>query len=298
MKFGSVDNPDSVNLLLPDDDRDTARVISNGLQPKDPEIYVGCAKWNRRELRNFYPRGTKDELVYYASRFNAIELNATFYRNFSSEQVAKWYEKVPDHFRFFPKVNQQISHRKWLSGIEKAREEFLDSVSYFQDKLGTIFLQLRGNFSPNHFQRVKSFIESWPREFSLAVEFRHPDWFADASVAGELYHLLEENCVANVITDTAGRRDLLHMRLTNGEAFIRYVGANHSGDYARLDDWADRLAKWIGQGLQNVHFFVHQNEEQESPKLADYFIRKLNQRVDENLLSPAFEDVGQGKLSL
>jgi uncharacterized protein YecE (DUF72 family) len=133
---------------------------------------------------------------------------------------------------------------------------------------------------------VANFVEHWPQGVSLAIEFRHPDWFADSGVADELYQLLEENNVANLITDTAGRRDLLHMRLTNNEAFIRYVGANHESDYNRLDDWVNRLQKWNDQGLDNIHFFVHQNKERKSPELSAYIISKLNDALGTELEPP------------
>jgi uncharacterized protein YecE (DUF72 family) len=246
---------------------------------------VGCAKWNRQDLKNFYPRGTKDELEYYASQFNAIELNATFYR-YNSGQIAGWYKKVPNGFRFFPKMTRQVSHQKWLSDVKNITESFISSVLNFREKLGTIYLQLHDNFAPKYFDRVTEFIEHWPKEYALAVEFRHTDWYNDPSVANELYQLLEENSVANIIVDTAGRRDLMHMRLTKNEAFIRYVGANHPTDYTRLDEWAKRLKTWIDQGLRNIHFFLHQNEERESPHLGAHFIKKLNKEAGLNFPVP------------
>ena len=136
---------------------------------------------------------------------------------------------------------------------------------------------MHNNFNPKNWDRVVQFVEYWPKEFPLAMEFRHTDWFNDEKVSQELYHLLEENNIANVLVDTAGRRDLMHMRMTNNEAFIRYVGANHQSDNSRLDDWVNRLQKWESQGLKNIHFFVHQNLELESPLLSAYFIEKLNQ---------------------
>jgi uncharacterized protein YecE (DUF72 family) len=286
MKFGRVDNPESIDFSLPEDHPETNAILSKFKNGGKNEIYVGCAKWNRQELKNFYPRGTKDELEYYSSQFNAVELNATFYRIFSPAQISSWAEKVPEEFHFFPKVNQQVSHRKWLSGVQDTTETFLNSVSHFQDRLGTSFLQLRDNFAPKYFDRAREFVESWPEGFPLAVEFRHADWFNDEKVAEELYHLLEENNVANVIVDTAGRRDLLHMRLTNNEAFVRYVGANHPTDYSRLDGWTKRLKKWTDEGLKNIHFFVHQNEERESPRLAGHFIKKLNEEIGSDLKIP------------
>jgi len=76
------------------------------------------------------------------------------------------------------------------------------------------------------------------------------------------------------------------MRLTNNEAFIRYVGANHPSDYDRLDDWVIRLKEWSDLGLRNIHFFIHQNLEVESPLLASYFIKKLNETLNTDLKLP------------
>lgn len=286
MKFGNVDHPETIDFSIPADHPETS-VLLHKLPKNSPlQVYVGCAKWNKADLKNFYPKGTKDELEYYATQFNSIELNATFYRNFPPEQFDTWYEKVPDGFRFFPKVNQTVSHLRRLLNFEAPLEEYLDGVVHLKEKLGTVFLQMHNNFAPKDFDRVVRFIEFWPKEIPLAVEFRHTNWFNDPAVANELYHLLETHHVANVLVDTAGRRDLMHMRLTNDEAFIRYVGANHPTDYPRLDEWVDRINTWIQQGLRKLHFFVHQNMEVESPLLSAHFIEKLNTQLDTNLIIP------------
>ncbi len=145
---------------------------------------------------------------------------------------------------------------------------------------------MHNNFGPKNWDRVVRFVEYWPKEFPLAIEFRHTDWFNDEKVSEELYHLLESNGIANVLVDTAGRRDMIHMRLTNNEAFVRYVGANHQSDYDRIDDWINRLGEWHSQGLNNIHFFVHQNMELESPLISAKFIERLNKKLGTNLKIP------------
>lgn len=286
MQFGKVINPELIDFNLPQDHEDTQRVLRN-TATGNLSVHVGCAKWNRQDLKGFYPRGTKDELEYYSSQFNSIELNATFYRIFPEDQFIKWHDKTPDGFKFFPKLVQNISHLKRLNeDVQPYVDHYLANTIHLKEKLGTIFLQLHGNFGSKNFDRVIRFIEKWPKEIRLAVEFRHTDWFNDRNVAEDLYNLLENNSISNIITDTAGRRDLLHMRLTNNEAFIRYVGANHHTDYARLDDWVERLALWKNQGISHIHFFVHQNIEKESPLLSGYFIDKLNTRLGTQLHIP------------
>ena len=288
MKFGKVDAPETIDFTLPPDHRDTSVVLARSGKDKTSQlqVYVGCAKWNRQDLKNFYPRGTKDELTYYASQFNSIELNATFYRLFPAEQYVKWKDKAPDGFKFFPKITNNISHLKRLIDSEHYIPEYLEHTMLLGDKLGTIFLQMHNNFGPKNFDRVLNFIAHWPREVPLAMEFRHTDWFNNPEVAQQLYDRLEHNNIANILVDTAGRRDIMHMRLTNNEAFVRYVGANHPSDYDRLDDWVDRLKVWVDQGLNRIHFFIHQNLEVASPLLAAYFIEKLNARLGLELRIP------------
>lgn len=287
MIFGKVDNPESVDFTLPPDHIDTKKVLNHTKKEKsESKVYVGCAKWNRTDLKGFYPRGTKDELSYYSTQFNSIELNATFYNIPSINQVVTWRDKTTDDFKFFPKITNSISHYKRLNGVSNLVEEYCSNISNFESKLGMVFLQLHDNFSYKDFDKLKNFIISFPVGIPLAVELRNSSWFNDDKISEELYTFLEKHNVTNIIVDTAGKRDLIHMRLTNATAFIRYVGANHPTDYSRLEDWIERIGIWINEGLENLYFFVHQNIEKESPLLSAYFIQKLNKRYGLNLRGP------------
>jgi len=286
MKFGSVTNPEQIDFTLPPDHPKTKETLARFKDDNIPEIYLGCAKWNRADLKGFYPRGIKDELTYYSRQFNCVEMNATFYRIFPAEQFSTWHDKTPSGFKFFPKLNQEISHWKRLNEVKEVVEHYLYNISNLKKKLGTIFLQMHTNFAPKNFDRVVNFIETWPKEVELAIEFRHTNWYNDVSVANELYDLLERHGISNVIVDTAGRRDLIHMRLTNQTAFVRYVGANHHTDYSRLDDWIIRLKEWKTQGIKEIDFFIHQNIELESPLLSAYFAQRLNDELGYSLTIP------------
>ena len=287
MKFGKVVNPEEIDFSLPADHPATQRVFNtHGESSVKPTIYIGCAKWNKQDLKNFYPRGTKDELVYYASQFNSIEMNSTFYRIFPPEQYEKWKEKVPADFRFFPKVSQDISHFRQLNDVDEILDRYLYATSHFGEKLGTCFLQLHERFAPKYMDRLERFIELWPIDVRLSIELRHADWYADPAVSDHLYPLLESKGISNTLVDTAGRRDLLHMRMTTPRPFVRYVGSNHSSDYQRLDEWVNRIDTWAKQGMTELHFFVHQNSEEESPLLSAYLIEQLNARLGTALHVP------------
>ncbi|WP_175622882.1 DUF72 domain-containing protein [Chryseobacterium schmidteae] len=285
MKFGQVEDPSQIDFTLPKDHSKTKEILA--LNKKGLEnISIGCAKWNKTDLKGFYPKGTKDELAYYSTQFNSIELNATFYGMPSSEQVLTWKEKTPADFKFFPKITNTVSHFRRLLNIDDVVTQFATAVLNFDEKLGMVFLQLHDNFKPKDYERLEQFVNKWPKEVPLAIELRNTEWFTDEEILDKTCELFEENNITNIIVDTAGRRDMLHMRLTTPNAFIRYVGANHESDYARLEDWLDRLTTWKKEGLQNLYFFVHQNIEKASPLLSAYFIEKMNEAWKTDLQVP------------
>ncbi len=292
MQFGKVANPGAVDFTLPKDAPETAKVLEAYKNDMPFDVYVGCAKWNRNDLKGFYPRGTKDELTYYSTQFNCIELNATFYKMPDFKQVETWKNKTPAGFRFFPKITDIISHYKRLIDVQQPLEEFCNAISVFEEKLGMPFLQLHDNFAPKDFDRLRNVLENFPKGIPLAVEVRNEAWFADKAVSKAYSGLLEGLGMANIIVDTAGRRDMLHMRLTGPEAFVRYVGANHASDITRLDDWITRIKKWRKAGLQKLYFFVHQNVELESPLLAAHFITRVNKEFGLSLTIPNKGDKG------
>ncbi len=291
MKFGQVPDPSTVDFRIPDTPEVTCDLLNHYKTDQPFEVYVGCAKWNKTDLKGFYPKGVKDELAYYSGQFNSIELNATFYNSPSPAQVLTWKEKTPAGFRFFPKLPQSISHFSRLLNTEEKVKDFVEATLQFEEKLGMAFLQMHDNYKPKDFRRLEDFLLGFPKGYPLALEVRNQEWFSDPEVSRNLYRLLEENGVTNVLVDTAGRRDMMHMRLTTPVAFVRYVGANHSSDYSRLEEWVSTLKKWKESGLQKLYFFIHQNVEKESPLLAAHFIRNLNRELGTDLHIPQRPDL-------
>ncbi|SFI48160.1 DUF72 domain-containing protein [Halpernia frigidisoli] len=289
MKFGQVPNPSEIDFTLPKDHLRTREILKEK-KSKKFQAFVGCAKWNKIDLKGFYPKGTKDELSYYSTQFNSIELNATFYSLPTPDRVLTWKDKTPKDFKFFPKIPNTVSHYRRLLNITDVVTNFATSVLNFDEKLGMVFLQLHDNFKPKDYDRLEKFVNDWPKEVPLAIELRNEEWFADEEIFNQICEVFEENNVTNIIVDTAGRRDILHMRLTTKTAFIRYVGANDDSDYQRLDDWIERVKIWKKEGLENFYFFVHQNIEKASPLLSAYFVEKLNKEIGTELHIPKMAD--------
>ncbi|MFT3884358.1 MAG: DUF72 domain-containing protein [Flavobacteriales bacterium] len=260
MKFGRTDLPKNAVLRLPPDHAITAEVLP-GSPARAFHLYTGGSKWSLKDLVGpVYPPGTKakDMLRVYASLFNAIELNATRYGNFPPATWAKWVAETPPDFRFCPKVHQSVAQIRRLQNVEEVFRQYLDSVAHAGDKLGPMLLQMPENFGPEHMDRVVAFAPLVPRGWKLAVEMRHPGWMEEP-VLTELLTVLRRHKLGAVITDSPGRRDMVHMAVTAPYTFVRFVSSDDEArDASRLHAWIERLDAWRAKGLQETWFFVHE----------------------------------------
>ncbi len=294
MEFGKIspEELEAIEFTLPPERPETSRILSAHKRLEKPSVFVGCAKWGRKDwIGKIYPPGTKEDdfLTLYAKHFNSIELNATFYKIPSVKQTQEWRSKVGKNFLFIPKISNSISHIHRLKNVEERLGWFLAGIEGFGENLGPVFLMLHPNMGPKSLDTIEAFIQSLPKRIKLFVELRHEGWYEQPAVSEAVFNMLERNGAGAVITDVAGRRDCVHMRLTTGEAFIRFVGNDlHPTDFARVDEWAKRIKKWMDSGLQRLYFFLHENEEVHSPVIARYAIRQFNKHCGADLPEPVF----------
>jgi uncharacterized protein YecE (DUF72 family) len=150
-------------------------------------------------------------------------------------------------------------------------------------------MQVSDKFSPAKKQNLFSYLERLPKDITFFAEVRHPAWFAEPATREELFQQLRNSKIGAVLTDTAGRRDCVHMELPIPKAFIRFVGNDlHPSDYARIDGWVKRIKSWLDQGLHELYFFMHQTDETFSPDLSDYVAEQLNKHCNAELIRPSF----------
>ncbi|MEO6456430.1 MAG: DUF72 domain-containing protein [Ginsengibacter sp.] len=287
MDFGKVEISELsiIDFTLAKDSVFTNATLKASKPTGMPQVYIGCAKWGRKEwVGDIYPEKTKEAefLGEYVKHFNSVELNATHYKMPDVQSIIKWSAKANEiDFKFCPKVPKGISHFGNLApspNLDRQTKDFIIAVSAFEEKLGPVFLQLSDKFLPAKKDNLFSYLKTIPKDLSFFLEVRHPDWFSDKSTREEFLNVLRENNIGAVITDTSGRRDLVHMNLTIPKAFIRFVGNNlHPTDYTRIVEWAKRIKTWLDKGLQEVYFFMHHTDEKNSPVLCDYAIEQINQ---------------------
>jgi uncharacterized protein YecE (DUF72 family) len=294
MEFGRVDENELLNIdfTLPPEPAYNKKILE-GKPAISPKVYIGCAKWGREEwIGKLYPAGTKEKnfLDHYVQHYNSIELNATHYKIYGANGIAKWAAKADGKdFVFCPKMYQGVTHRGSLKGKDFITTEFFRGIVAFEKHLGPIFIQVSDTFSPKRKQELFDFLQSLPKDLQFFLEVRHPDWFSKEAIREELITKLTSLNIGFVITDTSGRRDCAHMYLTIPKAFIRYVGNSlHETDYPRIDTWVERMKYWLDNGLKELYFFMHMHDEAKSPELTVYLVNELNKKTGMQLQEPKF----------
>lgn len=297
MEFGKLllNELEATPLFLPPDGDLTQRTLASSYNRLAPKVYVGCVQWGTKEwLGKIYPAKTKEAafLDHYVNHFNSIELNATHYQLYGADTISKWAGKAKDKdFMFCPKVPQSISHYITLVSKESMQltDRFLTGILAFKNHLGPIFMQVSDKYSPAQKNNLFSYLKSLPTDIQFFLEVRHPDWYNNDQVRKEYFETLKSLQIGAVITDTAGRRDCVHIELTVPKAFIRFVGNNlHPSDYARIDEWVLRIKQWLDNGLQELYFFMHQPEKKFAPEMCAYVVQQINKHCGLELKEPAF----------
>lgn len=282
VKYGKLESVDGLNFSLRDDHPQTLRVLS-GDRPDALTVRIGGTMWNIPQWKGkIYPNKTpvKSFPQVYGQHFGTLELNATHYRIHPPETLKKWADYVDDDFRFCPKFPQLITHFRRFNNCTGLTDEFIAALLALEHKLGPSFIQLPPNFGLKSADILVEYLAQWPRELPLAVEFRHPDWFTAAPSAERVWQAMEELGIGAVISDTAGRRDAVHMRCTAPFLVLRFGGNDlHPSDSERIKTWVNRISDWHQGGLREVYFLIHQPDSVQTPETALLFGFALNARM-------------------
>ena len=209
----------------------------------DRPVRVGCSGWNYQDWRGrLYPEGLAQRrwLARYATRFDTVEVNSTFYRLARPAAVARWVEETPDDFRFTVKASRYLTHVRRLQDTGRGVERLYAGIAPLVEspKLGPLLWQLPENFHRDD-DRLAAALEALPPG-RHAFEFRHASWFCSA-----VFGLLHTYGAALVIGDDK-RRPLPASPLTADWTLIRfhYGTRGRRGNYSEreLREWADRIA--------------------------------------------------------
>jgi uncharacterized protein YecE (DUF72 family) len=225
-----------------------------------PEIRIGTSAFTAEGwVGSFYPEGMqpRDFLSYYATKFNTVELDNTFYRTPALSTVEGRNLKTPPEFIFAAKIPQAITHERVLVDCEDDLKHFLKTMDVLGHKLGPLLFQF-GYFNKSAFKsqteflaRLKPFLKKLPKGYQFAVEIRNKNWI-DARYA----ELLRENNVTMALIDQSWvpRPWELKQKIdlaTTDWTYVRWLG-DRKGIEAETKTWdkviVDRrsdLKNWV-----------------------------------------------------
>ncbi|MFS4459286.1 DUF72 domain-containing protein [Bdellovibrio sp. HCB2-146] len=302
MEFGKLPSVDKVDWTLPPEDSQSLSYLQSLPKMERAQFYIGTPAWGHKEwVGKIYPPKTKaaDYLAYYSQNFNTIELNTSHYRIPTSEQAEKWTSQVTDEFLFCPKLFQGISHSETGMLDKSLLKEWFRFLESLKDHRGPCFMQFPPHFDYSRKAVLFNFLQEWPAEFELSLEFRHPTWFQDRQILPALANYLRGKKIGSVILDVAGRRDLLHTSLTAPFTVLRFIGNDlHPSDEPRAENWSQRLSQWQEAGIKKVFFFAHEPDDIKAPELAEIVIKHLNKNCDAKMSPMKWVDTTPAQRSL
>jgi uncharacterized protein YecE (DUF72 family) len=183
-------------------------------------LHLGTIGWSYNFWKGkFYPNKTasKDYLTYYASQFNTVEVDSTFYQNPTQQTVENWKQKTPEGFRFSLKFPQMITHVKMLRDCQYETDFFLGRVSLLGEKIGALLLQFPLNFGVEHLNDLKTFLQKLPSRHRFVVEVRNKSWLNQT-----FYSLLRETKTALAWADNPLMADVSEK--TSDFLYVRWEG--------------------------------------------------------------------------
>jgi uncharacterized protein YecE (DUF72 family) len=226
--------------------------------------------WRGRLYPEHEPKRRWLEL--YASHFDTVEVNATFYRLPRRETVQAWANHTPAGFTFAVKASRYLTHVKRLRDIGEGIARFYDPLEPLVQsrRLGPILWQL-----PETFHRDDAVLGEWLELLAPGmhtIEFRHASWFAP-----EVMSALRARGVALTIGDDPKRPFQTHEATTTWR-YVRfhYGTRGRDGNYSarEIDRWGSLIEHW----LRTTDVFAYFNNDWRG--FAPANARSLRRRLD------------------
>ncbi len=248
-----------------------------------PDLLIGTSGYDYPEWKGvFYPEDLKrkDFLSYYATQFNALELNNTFYNMPTAERLLSFYERSEGRLNFSVKANRLLTHEIGADW-QAAAGDFKEALKPLneKDRLSAVLFQLPESFHYTNDNRI--YLAKLIAEFEgfpVMVEFRHKEWIRESVFEG-----LEKRKAGIVFCDMPQLKNLpdgtvMGTPFIGSSAYIRLHGRNENAWYATCDspngsarycyDYSDdELAQFVpiikqakGEGKKvQVYFNNHPN---------------------------------------
>lgn len=215
---------------------------------------VGCSGWEYKHWKGeFYPAELPRHrwFKHYASVFDTVELNNSFYRLPQKQTMRQWRLQAPVRFIYAVKASRYLTHMRKLKDPADPLALLFDRARDLGPHLGPVLYQLPPRWKPD-LDRLEAFLRAIPKDVRQTIEFRDAAWYSD-----RMFQLLEQYGVALCLHDMTGSAP---PRTVIGPfVYVRFHGATakYSGSYSRaqLDDWANWLDAQLADGRDIYAYF-------------------------------------------
>ena len=224
-------------------------------------LHVGTIGWSYTFWKgNFYPNKTapKDFLACYATQFNTVEVDSTFYRIPNKQTVTNWKQQTPKGFLFSLKFPRVITHVKMLKDCQQETNTFLDRVALLKEKLGCLLLQFPPAFGTQQLSLLNGFLKNLPKGYHYVVEVRNKKL-----LNGDLYSILKDYNTVLAWADSPlmpqtneVTSDFIYIRWEGDRRKVKgtlgKIEADRGGD---LRLWADKIKPFVSTQVEVFGYF-------------------------------------------
>ena len=222
------------------------------------KFHIGTSGWSYKDWVDvFYPKKLKtaDWLSYYAKTFDCTEINGSFYRLPVKQTVINWVNKVPEKFKFCPKMSRYLTHLKKLRDPEEPLERFFSIFEPMQKKMGPVLIQLPKmvRFDFNITEHLYKLLREKYSCYQFAIEVRHESWMTETS-----YSLMAKYDIAFVISHSGNHFPYAEV-VTSKNIYFRFHGPgtlyNTKYHHATMKKYSRLFGKWLNEGHDLWIFF-------------------------------------------
>lgn len=254
--------------------------MSSKSNTKKGMVYIGTSGWSYPHWAKgvFYPKSvpTQNWLKYYASIFNAVEVNSTFYRLPNPSLLQRWSSITPPDFIFSIKIWRRISHDLRLKNVQKEIQDFYPSVLPLQEKTKVFLLQTPPSFIPD-INLLNEFFFAWMEVFKntlLAVELRNKKCFKE-----EVFDVMRKHNISLCLEDYKGCG--IDDVMTADWLYIRRHGptGRYQGEYThqQLKIEAEKIKQYLKLG-KDVFIFFNNDFDGYAPKNAKQLMDLIDRK--------------------
>jgi uncharacterized protein YecE (DUF72 family) len=228
---------------------------------KSAIVRIGTSNIVVPGTKKSFPRAfqSTSRLTYYASLFNSLEVNSTFYKVPMPATFEKWSNEVPDSFQFTVKLWREITHAKALAFKLNDIDFFMEAANRVDNrKKGCLLIQFPASITIDFINKVSAILERLHKtdpqhHWRKCVEFRHTSWYTGATntmLDNYKASLVLHDMPASAISIPHTKADFVNLRFHG-------IKGDYKGTYDHdlLQDYTVKIKNWLQQGKDVYAYF-------------------------------------------